>query len=633
MEILANNELLTLNEIFNNKLFRIPDYQRGYAWEKSQLEDFWEDIMNIKEGSKHYTGLLTVEAVQKDYIRNNEQWKEDLWLFEKGFKAYYIIDGQQRLTTSIILLNVILEQFDDEDDINYAEKKVWQERFLFQKYKDKFESFIFGYEKDNPSNEYFKTYVLGQRSLQADKYPTETLYTANLKYAKELFQEKIKEIPKEKLEVVFNKVINGLKFNFYEIDEELDIYVTFETMNNRGKPLSKLELLKNRLIYLTTLLEEDDNIKGKLRKDINEVWKTIYEYLGKNIESTLDDDYFLKNHWIMYFKYDRKQSNAFSNFLLNEYFTAKRVLTKDKDNKIGYLEIEEYISSLSKSIKAWYYMHNPENLNKDDETKELFNKFNRLGWGAFEPLLLAYMIKEHDEQKLKELLKISENFIFLVFAISRRQSYTQNNNFYRMASSLYYDKMDIDGVIGEIDNLIYYETEETWYGWYDIDRFLDYIKEQFKKDSGFYSWNGLKYFLYEYELYLQEKNNESIKVTWETVKKQNSIEHIYPQEASKEYWSEKFNGYSKKQKSKLLNSLGNLLLLSQSKNSKLQNNGFELKKEKYKLGSHSEIEVAGNSDWLPEKILERGIKLLEFMEERWDIEIEDKKELLGLEFM
>ena len=77
-------------------------------------------------------------------------------------------------------------------------------------------------------------------------------------------------------------------------------------MNNRGKPLSNLELLKNRLIYLSTLLDIDESIRMRLRKDINETWKTIYEYLGKNKNNTMDDDEFLRNHWIMYFKYDAK---------------------------------------------------------------------------------------------------------------------------------------------------------------------------------------------------------------------------------------------------------------------------------------------------------------------------------------
>ena len=631
---MANNELLTLNEIFNNKLFRIPDYQRGYAWESTQIEDFWEDIMNIKPGGKHYTGLLTVEAIADELVKRNDQWKGDRWLLDKGYKAYYIIDGQQRLTTSIILLNAILDTFEEDDDIIYDRKEKWQEQFLYKNYRDKFESFIFGYETDNPSNEFFKTKVLGKKSLKADKVPVDTLYTMNLMNAKNLFNQKLIGMEKADVENVFHKVANGLKFNFYEIDDELDVYVTFETMNNRGKPLSKLELLKNRLIYLTTLLNEDEQSRDKLRSDINEVWKTIYEYLGKNVKNTLDDDTFLKNHWIMYFKYDRKKANAFSEFLLNDFFIAKRVLSSQDDEKIGYKEISDYILSLSSSIKIWFYMHNPDEIEASDSIKEALLKHNRLGWGAFEPLLLAYMNKENwDEYNALRLLECTESFVFLVFSISRRQSYTQNNNFYRMASALNYDKMSIEDVISEIQNLIYYETEDYWDGWLDVDRFRDYISEQFKKENGYYSWNGLKYFLYEYEISLQEKNRESLKVTWETVKNQNSIEHIYPQNDSKEYWQERFKDLTTKQKHRLLNSLGNLLLLSQTKNSKLQNAGFDKKKNSYKFGSHSEIEVALCHEWNPQSILERGLKILKFMEYRWDIEIEDKIKLLGLEFL
>lgn len=64
------------------------------------------------------------------------------------------------------------------------------------------------------------------------------------------------------------------------INDEIDVFVTFETMNNRGRPLSSLELLKNRLIYLSTLFK-DNTGKDKLRSNINDAWKTMYEYLGK----------------------------------------------------------------------------------------------------------------------------------------------------------------------------------------------------------------------------------------------------------------------------------------------------------------------------------------------------------------
>ena len=110
-------------------------------------------------------------------------------------------------------------------------------------------------------------------------------------FAKNYFAEKLKMLNKEDKEEIFDKAVNRLKFNYYEIDDSLDVYVTFETMNNRGKDLSHLELLKNRLIYLTTLLREDDETKGRLRRDINETWKTIYEYLGK----------IKRTHWTMMF--------------------------------------------------------------------------------------------------------------------------------------------------------------------------------------------------------------------------------------------------------------------------------------------------------------------------------------------
>ena len=52
------NELQPLSLLFQNRLFRIPDYQRGYAWQQSQLADFWDDLINLQQDRYHYTGLL-----------------------------------------------------------------------------------------------------------------------------------------------------------------------------------------------------------------------------------------------------------------------------------------------------------------------------------------------------------------------------------------------------------------------------------------------------------------------------------------------------------------------------------------------------------------------------------------------
>lgn len=647
---MADSKLLSLTEIFNQKIFRIPDFQRGYSWEKDQLEDFWDDIQNLKQDKVHYTGLLTVEEIDKKDIVNVEKWSDDLWLLEKGLSAYYVIDGQQRLTTSIILIHQILKQFNDLSGINFDTKQSWESRFLYKEFGENYKSFIFGYEKDNPSDEFFKTKVLEQKSPYADKVPEQTLYTANLKAAKVFFRKRLEILEDSDLEDLFKKVVNKLKFNFYEIDEELDVYVTFETMNNRGKSLSNLELLKNRLIYLSTLLEEEKDTRNRLRRDINECWKTIYEYLGKNKDNPLDDDGFLYNHWIMYFKYDRSQSEAYAHFLLHEKFTAKAVIK----GELFFGDIKAYIDSLAEAVKMWFYIYNVQYSQYSDETKEWIQKLNRLGMSAFPPLLMAAMNKEKDESILLNLFRACESFIFLVFRLSQRPSNTKNSHFYRLANMLYFGQefwgggaTDISKVIGNINWLAQgYDGDGEYVGWFDLEKFETYILELGQKDQGYYSWNGLRYFLYEYELYLQAKANNKVRwIDFNKRKKEDTIEHIYPQTPKDLCWKDAFKVHDKKQKKALLHSLGNLLLLCQSKNSELQNKCFDFKKNHknkdlddsgYFNGSYSEIEVSMSNDWTSNEITERGMRMLKFLELRWNVDIDDwgidRRRLLNLNF-
>ena len=99
------NELQSLSVLFQNRLFRIPDYQRGYAWRHEQLADFWEDLINLHEDRYHYTGLLSLKAVGKSDVKS---WGGDEWLLDIGYKPFHVVDGQQRLTTFSILMNEIV---------------------------------------------------------------------------------------------------------------------------------------------------------------------------------------------------------------------------------------------------------------------------------------------------------------------------------------------------------------------------------------------------------------------------------------------------------------------------------------------------------------------------------------------
>ena len=96
------SQLFTLSKIFTERLFRIPDYQRGYAWTEPQWKDFWTDIEQIEEGQNHYTGVLTLETVPSE---DSAGWHDDRWIIDsRGYEPFYVVDGQQRMTTSIILI-------------------------------------------------------------------------------------------------------------------------------------------------------------------------------------------------------------------------------------------------------------------------------------------------------------------------------------------------------------------------------------------------------------------------------------------------------------------------------------------------------------------------------------------------
>jgi hypothetical protein len=175
---------------------------------------------------------------------------------------------------------------------------------------------------------------------------------------------------------------------------------------------------------------------------------------------------------------------------------------------------------------------------------------------------------------------------------------------------------------------------------YAIKNFMTRIDKRFSNGDGFYGWRDLRYLLFEYE-YEKAEETGIEKLGWapftKVEKDKVSIEHILPQTPTKWYWKNQFRKYTEDEIKILSGSLGNLLPLSQSVNSALQNDSFADKKSSnsigrrgYEDGSHSEIEVSREADWDAERILKRGIKLLKFVETRWNIQFKDETQMLDL---
>lgn len=168
----------TLSTLFNGNFYRIPDYQRGYAWcndgQNSQLDDFWQDLENSKE-HKHYTGVLSLVEVN-DEEKEKHQWVKDK--AAKEGKSYYIVDGQQRLTTSIILLKVILDSVDKNTKLV---KDKTPDDLRKQYIGEEGKYYFFGYIFDNPSHKFLRAKIFGDDINDGIE---ESVYTKNLEFAK-----------------------------------------------------------------------------------------------------------------------------------------------------------------------------------------------------------------------------------------------------------------------------------------------------------------------------------------------------------------------------------------------------------------------------------------------------------------
>ncbi|GAA8504080.1 hypothetical protein HpNP99_08500 [Helicobacter pylori] len=212
-------ELLVLDGVIEKGVFEIPSYQRGYAWQKEQLQDFWNDLEHVsKLGDKfHYMHSLTLRELENE--------------FESS--VFEIIDGQQRLATSLILLGLLAKTTQNKDP-KYSFINL--EPILSYKYYC--------------LSEAFRAITEEEKDLKAFKT---SFYAKNLINAYAFFKEKISDTPVETLEKMFDALIKKMLFSVVELnDNRIDPFSSFETINNRGKDLSTLELFKTACILWRT---------------------------------------------------------------------------------------------------------------------------------------------------------------------------------------------------------------------------------------------------------------------------------------------------------------------------------------------------------------------------------------------
>ncbi|WP_187908247.1 DUF262 domain-containing protein [Helicobacter pylori] len=582
-------ELLDLDGVIEKGVFEIPSYQRGYAWQERQLKDFWNDLEHVsKLGDKfHYMHSLTLRELENDFENS----------------AFEIIDGQQRLATSLILLGLLAKTTQNKDP-KYS--LINLEPILSYKY--------YGL------SEAFRAITEEEKDLEAFKT---SFYAKNLIDAYVFFKEKISDTPIEALEKMFDALIKKMLFSVVELnDNRIDPFSSFETINNRGKDLSTLELLKNRLHFVAHKICEGKKLE-KLQQEINDTYTLIYHDLRRFEDAHLED--FLK-HFVAYY-YGEK--GDFKKRLLEMEFNAHKRYTDNTNFNEEYEKIDDLLFYLSYSSKVWNFLHTLDEksiaLIVDDNKKleieitpkmrnllEKMRRLNALSENAFLPLLLSLLTiqragKSANEQpyttkELEGLLEHLERFGFLIYGVAGKN--TAKNEWIELAFMAFraYRYGEENIVIENLPVLekIFFNRQ----GNSGLELLEEYIHSK-KNAEKWYKWGkALNYLLYEYELHHNPETNLKFDSSLE------SIEHVLPQNPDQ--------GYSAKEKNwaknpNIVHALGNLLLIPKNANSSLSNKPFDEKRKEYLKGSYSEKEVAKNASFGVDQIKERSEKLLDFL--------------------
>ncbi len=624
-------DLLPLERVLNDKLFVVADYQRPYAWQEKQLHDLWEDLDLLGREQHHYAGTLVLR--QASELPQRTQAGQEVLSFE-------IVDGQQRLTTSLILLEqlrrrveVLAKRTIDEglaDDL--AETTRDLRRLITVS--------IGGVTKPRLTlgaelDAFFRDYVLG------DEVPYDNVMLEGqrrLLAASRFFAEQIDsvvagvsdETAARRLIDLRARACFQLGFLVYSVTSVAEVGVLFETLNERGQSLSELEKVKNYLLYMARQLP--DARQDELVNRINTSWSTIFSNLA-NIR--VSDDALLRSHWLATRNPNsrawRGTTSVKEAFPRSKYVSGSVRLVPEGDAgseateeawQSLYDDVTDYVRTLAKSSAFMLDLYTPDanyaSFDRDDaaRTRRYSAALARSGNVAnFTPLLLAARLSHPEDGRLyAEVVELSEKFSARAYAICALRS---NAGQPAVASAAYdlYQGADPRGTLDRI-------AAKLW--WLAPD---DAVRANFGPQINWYDRRSHKYVLYEYELALS-KNTSDLRPfsDFRDTGSRKTTEHVLPQNpaADSDWW----DYFDRDEHRRLLNGVGNLVLTYD--NSYYSNHEYSVKRGApgqetprcfFSLPALArEHEIAQRFEtWTPEAIEQRRLAVMEWALQRWSI--------------
>lgn len=544
--------LLSLNDpSTKGKIFVIPEYQRPYRWEVETCDVLWNDLKNFYEEHKdddreYFLGSIVTceDSDERNYIN--------------------IIDGQQRITSFMLLLRAFyykleiqLEENPEDEEVEGLMKSIepciWKINPMTKKVSDRKETHIKTLVATDDDKVDFE--LILERGEGRDK--SNSYYSKNYAFFLKSCDDYAKTHLtgwKEFCLFILSRCI-VLPIECTDLDSALTI---FGTLNNRGLPLADSDIFKAELYKIQPS-------------------KQLFAEQWKNLESTIEDAGFSFDDLFRYYMFVHRAMNNDSSkeIGLRSYYSGK-------GNKYTIFKNPKFFNELKDLGMFWTSIYSNDGVYCDDEALKYihcFMSYPNEYWKY--PISVFY-------QKNKSISNEEFKSAFTVYL--------------RKLISFMFVKFIESPTVNAVKPYVFNFCIDT-YKRNEIDCSSFQMPDDFKSRINAFSSSRITKALLLLNSYLFDENQKIIQGKSE-------IEHIFPQS-----WQDtNYNGWSKAEAETHLNMLGNKIIFEKRLNIQAGNNYFGKKKDKYKESKIKEVQHLSQmpqNDWLKEDIENRNTEIIE----------------------
>ena len=384
-----NIDQKNIKDLFSAKRtdFLIPDYQRPYAWTETECNTLWEDVFNfaIPEGD-----------ATKFNSDTEEYFLGPIVTFKNEENKLEVIDGQQRLTTIMLLLRAFYDRFasmKDEQSVSTRDllaKCIWKtDEFDKPNYNClKIDSEV---ATDNDKDEFLSILKTGNVTNSM-----KSKYAANFQFFKEKIEEFLNSYASY-LPYLPIRIMNNCILLPIEAESQDTALRIFSTLNDRGLPLSDSDIFKAQFYKYYSKKNEKDNFIKK--------WKGLEELTAKLFKNSMNpmDELFTR---FMYFERAKNGNKSSTTEALRKFY--------EKDS-YKILKNDQTLDLLIDLANFWNDVSTQDDQKFSNETLRKLFVLNYSPNGMWTYFVSVYYLQNKDtfdDQKFSKFLDLTTAFTF-----------------------------------------------------------------------------------------------------------------------------------------------------------------------------------------------------------------------------